>query len=114
MEDDYQFPSLAQLAGQKPTTSSEETPVEEPRGEASFTDYIKDILWNGPARGVGTAVKGIGKFIADPIDYAFNTNLSSYIDELYKQNFFKLPETKTGVGDFVSLLTEYAGICGMK
>jgi hypothetical protein len=107
MEDDYQFPSLAQLAGQKPTTSSEETPVEEPRGEASFTDYIKDILWNGPARGVGTAVKGIGKFIADPIDYAFNTNLSSYIDELYKQNFFKLPETKTGVGDFVSLLTEY-------
>jgi hypothetical protein len=73
-----------------------------PRRVGAF-DYVTDIPL-GLVKGVSQAIQGLIGLGALPIDYAFDTNLTSKIDSLFEKI---TPETDTVVGDITSVLGQF-------
>jgi len=93
------------ILGSSKSTKEE---VVQPRGQATITDYASDILWNAPAKGISLLARGLLEFGAIPVDYAFNTDFLSKIENVFTSDgFFKTPETKTWIGDMEAVLVEY-------
>jgi hypothetical protein len=86
-------------------SSSEE--VLKPRGSATLGDYFTDIVFQAPAKGLGTAVKGLLQIPAFAIDFALDTDTLTKLDKFFSEGFFKIPETETGIGDITAALVQY-------
>ena len=86
-------------------SSSEE--VLKPRGSATLGDYFTDIIFQAPAKGLGTAVKGLLQIPAFAIDFALDTDTLTKLDKFFSEGFFKIPETETGIGDITAALVQY-------
>jgi hypothetical protein len=70
-------------------TTSEQ--ILEPKGSPTFTDYFKDIVFQAPAKGVGTIAKGLLQIPFAGIDLAFDTDTLSKLDTFFSEGFFKIP-----------------------
>jgi hypothetical protein len=81
--------------------------VLEPKGSPGFSDYLYDIIQTGPVRGTRSLLKGLLEIPAFAADYALDTDLLTKLDKFFSEGFLKIPETKTGAGDIVSLLVQY-------
>ncbi len=81
--------------------------VLQPRGSPTLTDYFTDVVFQAPAKGIGTAVKGLLSIPAIAIDFAFDTDTLTKLDKFFSEGFFKIPETQTGIGDITSVLVEF-------
>jgi hypothetical protein len=79
----------------------------EPKGEPTFGDYFKDVVWTGPAKGLGNAVRGLLSIPAFVVDFGFDTDTLTKLDNLFNDGFLKIPETKTTLGDITSVLVQY-------
>src|SRR6056300_1617813 len=77
--------------------------VEPVKDEVSFGDYIADIV-RAPLGGVSDAVQGLITLGALPIDYAFDTNITKNIDNIFEK---WTPDAKTGIGEVVQTLTQF-------
>jgi hypothetical protein len=86
-------------------SSSEE--ILKPRGSATLGDYFTDIVFQAPAKGLGTAVKGLLQIPAFAIDFALDTDTLTKLDKFFSEGFFKIPETETGIGDITAALVQY-------
>ena len=79
----------------------------QPKGSPTFTDYFKDIVFQAPAKGVGTIAKGLLQIPFAGIDLAFDTDTLSKLDKFFSEGFFKIPETETTVGDITATLVQF-------
>ena len=79
----------------------------QPRGSPTFTDYLSDTFFQGPARGVGLAAKAISQLVASGIDIVFDTDTVNGLENFFSEGFFKIPETQTALGDITSVLVQY-------
>jgi len=86
-------------------TTSEQ--ILEPKGSPTFTDYFKDIVFQAPAKGVGTIAKGLLQIPFAGIDLAFDTDTLTKLDTFFSEGFFKIPETETTLGDITATLVQY-------
>lgn len=86
---------------------SSEEEVLKPRGSATLGDYFTDIVFQAPAKGLGTAVKGLLQIPAFAIDFALDTDTLTKLDKFFSEGFFKIPETETGIGDITAALVQY-------
>jgi len=86
-------------------TTSEQ--ILEPKGSPTFTDYFKDIVFQAPAKGVGTVAKGLLQIPLAGIDLAFDTDTLTKLDTFFSEGFFKIPETETTLGDITATLVQY-------
>ena len=82
----------------------ETSDVLESRPEATSGDYFGDIF-RAPIRGVSKGIQGLLEIGAMPIDYLADTNLIAGIDDLFTKI---TPDTRTGAGEFVATLTQFA------
>jgi len=78
-----------------------------PKGSPTITDYLVDVMYQAPAKGLATGVKGLLSIPAFAIDYAFDTDVLTKLDEFFSEGFFKIPETQTGAGDITAALVEF-------
>ena len=81
--------SLGNIFGK---TTSEE--VLQPRGSPTLTDYFTDIVFQAPAKAVGSIAKGLLQIPLAGIDLAFDTDTLTKLDKFFSEGFFKIPETK--------------------
>ena len=79
----------------------------QPKGSPTFTDYFTDIVFQAPAKGIGTIAKGLLQIPFAGIDLAFDTDTLSKLDKFFSEGFFKIPETETTVGDITATLIQY-------
>jgi len=86
-------------------TTSEE--VLQPRGSPTLTDYFTDIVFQAPAKAVGSIAKGLLQIPFAGYDLAFDTDTLTKLDKFFSEGFFKIPETETGIGDITAVLVQY-------
>jgi hypothetical protein len=101
-EENLQPGSIGNIFGRD---SSDE--ILQPRGSPTFTDYLSDTFFQGPARGVGLAAKAISQLVASGIDIVFDTDTVNGLENFFSEGFFKIPETQTTLGDITSTLVQY-------
>ena len=106
-EEDQESTSLGSLGSLGSIFGSTSEEVLKPRGSATLGDYFTDIVFQAPAKGLGTAVKGLLQIPAFAIDFAFDTDTLSKLDKYFSEGFFKIPETETGLGDIAATLVQY-------
>ena len=72
-------------------------------GDAGVVDYALDVPI-GIYSGLSKAVQGLLQLGAMPVDYLANTNLLSGIENIFNKI---TPETKTGLGEITSVITQF-------
>jgi hypothetical protein len=72
-------------------------------GDAGVIDYALDVPI-GIYSGLSKAVQGLLQLGAMPVDYLANTNLLSGIENIFNKI---TPETKTGLGEITSVITQF-------
>ena len=93
-EEDQESTSLGSLGSLGSIFGSTSEEVLKPRGSATLGDYFTDIVFQAPAKGLGTAVKGLLQIPAFAIDFAFDTDM---FQELIDRGF-KIPIHETNGG----------------
>jgi len=91
-----------ELGLEKPFFQVEKETAPVPK-QTSFGDYIADIV-RAPVGGLSDAVQGLLTLGALPIDYAFDTNITKAIDNIFEK---WTPDAKTGIGEVVQTLTQF-------
>ena len=91
-----------ELGLEKPFFQVEKETAPVPK-QTSFGDYIADIV-RAPVGGLSDAVQGLLTLGALPIDYAFDTNVTKAIDNIFEK---WTPDAKTGIGEVVQTLTQF-------